>query len=284
MAGATKTPAARAAAALEGALGDPWERVLRRGWEKLGEVVVLQFLDGVSDADRRKAAAAIGQALGARAVVEDAGVRGGPTRTPDARALWGGPTRTVHRENGVQFALDPLRVMFASGNQAERARMAQLDCAGETVVDLFAGIGYLCLPIAVHGGPERVVACEVNPAAHEFLVENVRLNQVGSTVEPLLGDCRAVAPRGVADRVLMGYVHGTEAFIPTALECLTPAGGVLHFHEVYPQETKFADGLRALQRHAGDGWRVEVLGQREVKSFAPGIDHVCTDTRLTPAR
>lgn len=277
------TPADRARGALEGALGVPWERVLRRGWEQLGEVVVLQFLGGVSEPDKRAAAAAVGPALGARAVVEDGGVRPGPTRTPEARALWGGATRTVHRENGVQFALDPLRVMFASGNQAERARMAALDCRGQTVVDLFAGIGYLCLPLAVHARPERVVACEVNPTAHEFLVENVRINGLGRTVEPLLGDCRQVAPRGVADRVLMGYVHGTAAFLPTALDCLKPTGGTVHYHEAYPQETKFEDGRRALEDAAAGRWHVEVAGQREVKSFAPGIDHICMDARLSPA-
>jgi tRNA wybutosine-synthesizing protein 2 len=246
-------------------------------------VVVLQFVDGVAEPERRAAAQALGGVLGARAVVEDRGVAPGPTRTPDAHLLWGTDTRCTHRENGVVFAFDPLRVMFASGNQAERARMAALDCTGQTVVDLFAGIGYLCLPIAVHGRPARVIACEVNPQAHGFLVENVALNRVHSVVEPRLGDCRQVAPHAVADRVLMGFVHGTEAFLPTALSCLKPSGGTIHYHEAYPQETKSDDARRALLRAAGAAWRMEVVGEREVKSFAPGIDHVVVDARFEPA-
>jgi tRNA wybutosine-synthesizing protein 2 len=270
-------------AALAAALAVPWEQVLRRGWERYGDVVVVQFLAGVPDERRLAAAAAVGPALGARTVVEDLGVRPGPTRTPRARHLWGGDTRCLHRENGIVFAFDPLKVMFASGNQAERARMGALDCRGETVVDLFAGIGYFSLPVATRADAARVVACEVNLDAHSFLVENASLNRVQDTVEPLLGDCRDVAPRGAADRVLMGYVHGTEAFLPTALSCLKPAGGIIHYHEAYPQETKFEDARRALAKAAGSTWRLEVVGEREVKSFAPGIDHVCLDARMTPA-
>ncbi|HEX9709347.1 MAG TPA: methyltransferase [Candidatus Thermoplasmatota archaeon] len=279
MAASARTPEA----AVEAALGAPWGSVLRRGWERYGDVVVLQFLGAAPDAARRTAAAAVGKALGARAVVEDFGVRPGPTRAPRTRRLWGGDTRCVHREGGVAFAFDPMKVMFASGNQAERARMGALDCRGETVVDLFAGIGYLSVPLAARARAARVVACEVNPDAHAFLLENVRLNKVEAVVEAVLGDCREVAPRAVADRVLMGFVHGTAAFLPTALGCLKPAGGVVHFHEAYPQETKFADARRALAEAAGDRWSVDIVGAREVKSFAPGIDHIVVDARFTPA-
>lgn len=39
--------------------------------------------------------------------------------------------------------------MFSSGNVSEKLRMAGMKCAGETVVDLFAGIGYYVLPFLV---------------------------------------------------------------------------------------------------------------------------------------
>jgi tRNA wybutosine-synthesizing protein 2 len=191
-------------------------------------------------------------------------------------------TTTVHREHGLSFAFDAARVMFSSGNVAERARLGSLDCRGETVVDLFAGIGYFSIPLAARARASRVYACEVNPDAFEFLQENTRLNRVEETVVPLMGDCRKVAPRAVADRVVCGYIGGTDRFLPTALAALKPAGGIVHFHEAYPQETKFADARLALGRAACGGFKVRVLGQREVKSFAPGIDHVVVDAEFRP--
>ena len=53
--------------------------------------------------------------------------------------------------------------MFSSGNTTERQRMGRLQCAGETVVDLYAGIGYYTLPFLCKAGKtagaDAVVYC-----------------------------------------------------------------------------------------------------------------------------
>ena len=59
--------------------------------------------------------------------------------------------------------------MFSSGNVSEKARIARIDVRGETVLDLYAGIGYWTLPFLVHGRAERVHACEMNPFSIEAL-------------------------------------------------------------------------------------------------------------------
>ena len=64
-----------------------------------------------------------------------------------------------HKENGILFCLDITRCMFSSGNVTEKARMGRLQCTGETVVDLFAGIGYYTLPLLVHAGMPALLLC-----------------------------------------------------------------------------------------------------------------------------
>ncbi len=76
----------------------------------------------------------------------------------------------------------------------------------ETVVDLFAGIGYFTLPMAVYSKPKKMFACEINPIAYQYLCANVVLNHVTNIVEPLLGDNRKIAPKDCADRVILGYL------------------------------------------------------------------------------
>ncbi len=114
--------------------------------------------------------------------------------------------------------------------------MATISHENETVVDLFAGIGYFTLPIAVYSRPKKIVACEINPVAFDYLCANVVLNHVSSIVEPRFGDNREIAPKDCADRVILGYLHDSQDFLPIAFACLKNHIGVLHYHELVPVE------------------------------------------------
>jgi tRNA wybutosine-synthesizing protein 2 len=247
---------------------------LPRRWERLGDVLVFKGLPG-RGAVRDRVAATYAAVLKAKTVVLDVGGIRGPWRTPDVERVWGDGTETVHAENGVRYALDVARVMFASGNMAERRRMAEAVEPGEVVADLFAGIGYFALPMAVHGRPRRVVACEVNPLAFRYLEQNVRLNRAFA-VEPRLGDCRDTAPVAEADRVVMGYLDA-HAYLDVALRALG-AEGVVHYHETCPRALWPERPVRRLERAArAAGRTLSVLGMRVVKSYAPGVSHVVVD-------
>jgi tRNA wybutosine-synthesizing protein 2 len=251
--------------------------LLPNRWERLGRVVVLKLPEGL-DRREREAAGLYARVLRVGAVLREVGGVEGVERRPSVRLVWGEGSVTVHREHGVAYEFDAAAQMFSKGNVEERLRMGRAVHPGETVVDMFAGIGYFTLPMAVLGRPKRVAACEIDPGAHAWLVRNVRRNRVGGVVEPLLGDCREVAPRGAADRVVMGYVGGTAAFLPAAIAALAPGGGVVHFHDKYPVEDVPARPLAAVEEAArGAGRTARLLCWREVKSFAPGIVHAVLD-------
>ena len=64
-------------------------------------------------------------------------------------------TETINKENGCLFKLDLAKVMWSKGNNNERLRIAKLVGDGETVIDMFAGIGYFSIHIAVHSNAKR---------------------------------------------------------------------------------------------------------------------------------
>ena len=247
-----------------------------RRYERVGDILLLKMRD-MDLAARRQIAESFGEVLHARTVAVDHGVRG-PWRQPDVEVAWGDGTETVHLEDGVRFKLDVARVMFSSGNLEERMRMGRIVRPGETVVDLFAGIGQFALPIAVHARPARVVACEVNPVAHAYLEENVRLNRAWS-VEPRLGDCRQTAPEGVAGRVIVGYLQA-EPYLDVAMRAAKDAC-VLHYHENVPVEDPDRPARRVAGAAAKAGVRANVLAVHRIKSYAPRVRHIVLDVRLT---
>jgi tRNA wybutosine-synthesizing protein 2 len=171
--------------------------------------------------------------------------------------------------------------MFSSGNMDERIRMSKIDIKDETVVDLFAGIGYFSLPMAVYGSPKQIFAVEKNPDAFYYLTQNISLNHVTDKMIAIKGDNRLKSPKNVADRVLLGYFGKTHEFIPTAIESLKGNTGVIHFHDKIPDTNMPEYKINEIQKivEVYDK-KAELLEYNRVKSYAPGIGHYVLDIKL----
>lgn len=245
-------------------------------WQVLGRVIIIRIPGRIEY--RKKE---IGEALlklhpQCKTVLSDRGVKG-QYREPDTEVIAGtGATEAIHIENKCRFKLDTAKIMFSPGNHAERRRMAKLG-RGEVVVDMFAGIGHFSIPMAVHAKPKKIIAIELNPGAYHYLKQNIVLNRVEHIIEPLHGDCSKIVPRDVADRVIMGYVLTTHNYLKPAIEALK-SGGTLHYHETVPEELmetrpkeRIENAARALGRE------VELIEQRKIKKYSPGVWHVVVD-------
>jgi len=201
------------------------------------------------------------------------------------------------RENGITYHLDVTRTMFSAGNVSEKARMAAVAAGGETVVDLFAGIGYYTLPLLLHAGAAFVHACDWNADALTCLQLNLAANGVSPArfrVWP--GDNRVTVAgplRGVAHRVLLGLLPSSEAVWPLATTLLRPTGGTLHVHanvsdaDLPAWRTALPARLRAAADAVGAPiaaapYAVTLLHLQRVKSYAPHVWHVVADVALAP--
>jgi tRNA wybutosine-synthesizing protein 2 len=244
-------------------------------WEQHGDVLVLRLPDALLP-HAAEVGRAFAEAMGLRTVLHDPAGVAGELREMRAVPIFGDDPVAEHVEDGVRFRFDASRIMFSSGNLPERMRAARLPVAGETVADMFAGIGYFTLPLAVHGRPARVVAMEKSPLSFRYLQENARANGVERIVEPWLGDNRDYPEDGFADRVLMGYFPRTERFLPKALALLKPTGGILHYHNTAHAE-RWREELAAQVLAAAPD--AAILEARVVKTFSPGVVHAVVTAR-----
>ncbi len=248
-------------------------------WEKIGDVLILpEFQDYQKYGDR--VGETFAKVLKVKTVVINKGVYG-EFREPQIEIIYGKDTETIHTENGIRYKLDVSKIMFSSGNVEERIRMSKIAAKDEVVVDLFSGIGYFSLPIAIYGGAKRVYACEKNPVAFHYLLENIRLNSVGNII-PLLGDNRVVAPKKIANRVIMGYIH-TEKFLDLGFKVLKKDGGIIHYHDTFTTEEKAWKPEYLIKKYAEkNGFGAEIIFKRVIKSYAPHIWHIVTDAKIFP--
>ncbi len=167
--------------------------------------------------------------------------------------------------------------MWSKGNNNERIRIAKLVEDNETVIDMFAGIGYFSIPIGVHSNAKQIYSIEINPNSFHYLKENIKLNKI-SNITPLLGDCINITPDYKADRIIMGYVKTTHHYLKVAIDSLNK-GGVIHYHETVPEKLMDIRPINRIKELAGDR-QVEFLKLNKVKKYSPGVFHVVCDVRI----
>ncbi len=251
------------------------------GYQRLGRVLILRLPSELRPY-WTELGAAWRQELGVATVLVRSGPIEGELRTPRVERIAGDGTETEVVEHGIRWRFDAAKIMFAAGNRTERRRAGMLVTPGETVIDLFAGIGYFAIPAAGPGRAGRVLAVDKNPLAIRYLTENAERNGVRDRVVPVLGDNRSVPlPSHEADRIFLGVLPSSLPWIPRAVGLLKP-GGWIHVHSVEEARDASARAVAAAKEAIGEagGTPLGEPGAREVKPYGPGRIHVVVDVRV----
>ncbi len=254
---------------------DRYKKQLPDRYERVGDVLLIKLPNRLYDF-KEEVGRAYADILDMKSVLLQGDIRG-KKRIPEVEFIYGDEGETVHVENGIKFKLDASKLMFSSGNIDERVRVAELDVDGEVIVDMFAGIGYFSLPLAVHGNPDKIYSLEINPVSFRYLEENIKLNGVSETIEAWNGDNREFEKEGGADRIMMGYLHETWKFLPKAVDLLDDEG-IIHYHSL----CKDTDFPAKLEKEIDDNIDKDhdVMGHRKIKSYAPHVFHTVSDIEI----
>ncbi|XP_053129871.1 tRNA wybutosine-synthesizing protein 2 homolog isoform X2 [Hemicordylus capensis] len=211
------------------------ESDLPRSWQRHGDLVLLSeesFRAALWGEMGPKLWELVAGALGAQRLARRGRILSDSFRSPTVTLLLGQDGWVEHVDNGIRYTFDVTRCMLSPGNITEKLRIASLQCSGEVVVDLYAGIGYFTLPFLVHAGAAFVHACEWNPHAVEALQKNVQRNGLQHRCHVHPGDNRKLELRDVADRVNLGLIPTSEEGWPVACQVLRKdIGGILHIHQ-----------------------------------------------------
>lgn len=221
----------------------------------------------------------ISKEFGVDSIYVDLGIGHTVVRKPDIRLIYGPGGEIVHQENGIRYRFDPSLVMFSPGNVNARGAEISFDLSGKTILDMFAGIGYFTLPIALNSPDSKIYACELNPVSVYYLRKNVNSNHLERKIEVLPGDCRVTTTGIKADYIVMGHFQCKE-FLNTALLC-SKDGSLIEMHILARTdeiETKWLE----LQRIASQfGYTLDLISQKKVKSYSVHLWHISALLRVS---
>jgi tRNA (guanine37-N1)-methyltransferase len=196
---------------------------------------------------------------------------------------------TVHKESGCHFLVDVEKCYFSPRLFFERMRIAKIVGNGEVVVNMFAGVGCFSIIIAKHSKARKVYSIDVNPAAFQFMQENIRFNGVFGRVIPLFGDSKDIIQTKlskVADRIIMPLPEKALEYLPYAILALKKTGGWIHYHD-FEHAKRNEDSAEKVRLKVAEKLQnltesFEIPYSRVVRSTGPNWYQVVLDILLTP--
>jgi tRNA wybutosine-synthesizing protein 2 len=256
--------------------------LLPSSYQKIGDIVILNLKGELWKYDKLIGKIVLEKIPNTKSVFRRTGFIETQIRTPKITLVSGvNDTITIHKEHGIIYKLDVKNIMFSKGNLNERKRIVKQTKKGETVVDMFAGIGYFSLGIAKFSEAEKIYAIETNPKSYEYLIENIRLNNVQSKVIPILGDCAVEIPKlgRIADRVIMGLLPSCKEYLKDAMK-VVKLDGAIHYHGIAKkdEEKKLFEEVKAAAEI--EERKVKLIKKTKVKSYAPKVYHWVIDCEI----
>jgi tRNA (guanine37-N1)-methyltransferase len=221
-----------------------------------------------------------------RTVLAKSGAVEGVYRLRDFEVIAGtAKTTTVHKEYGCVFHVDVAKAYFSPRLSSEHSRVAMQVKPGETVVDLFAGVGPFAIQIAKQQENVKVYAVDVNPDAITLMKKNVAVNRVAEQVVPILGDAKQVVRErlsGVADRVIMNLPETAIEFVDVACDALKAGGGIMHYYEFTKEsEPLETAGVRLTEAVSRSNRQVnKILLAKTIREVAPYTWQVVVDAEI----
>jgi len=194
---------------------------------------------------------------------------------------------TAYKESGCTFKIDLGRVYFSPRLSFERERISRQVRKGEKVLALFAGAGFYPIIIAKRQPKCEIVAIELNPIATKYMRENILANKAQSQICALEGDVGMILKGRKyarwATRIIMPLPHSAYEFLDAALHAAAK-NALIHFYYI-PHgdgEDALLGARKRIARACKINWRkFRVVSSRIVKTYAPHVDEVVVDFKLT---
>lgn len=260
---------------------DPAELgMLYSAFDQIGGIVIVRIPDRLRHRRRLIGRTLLERVSPARSVFAQSSPVGGEHRTRGLELLAGeDSTLAEHKENGCRILVDVEKAFFSPRLSTERMRVASACSDGQTVVNMFGGVGAFSLAIAMRRKC-TVYSIDINPEAARLCGINASRNRLRGRVVSVLGDAAAEAPGRGASRTLMVLPERSAEFLPAALEA-TESGGVIHYY-AHTHSYKRAGAARAAEEGlaAACPSGLRVLRSASVRAVGPGYHQTVVDARV----
>ena len=208
----------------------------------------------------------------------------GDFRTRNLEILAGeDKTETEYKEFGCRFAVDVANAFFSPRLSTERERIANLIQDGETMVNMFAGVGMFSI-MAAKKKKCTVYSIDINPIASKLCEKNIEQNKLAGKVISINGETSKIIDEELqdkADRTLMLLPERSDEFLDSAIKT-TKNGGIIHYYSHIHADKK-SDAGKLSEKHYLDVTPVKskILASKIVRPVGPRYYQTVVDVKIS---
>jgi|TARA_B100001964_G_scaffold245211_1_gene330733 tRNA (guanine37-N1)-methyltransferase len=242
--------------------------IFGHSYDVIGNIAIIRVPSVLASYENKIADSLLKAHRNIKKVYKKAGSVKGKSRTRELVHLGGGKgTITQHNEYGCRYMLDVSKVYFSPRLAYERNRILEIVRDGEVIIDFFSGVGPFSIILAKNRDVQ-IYSMDANPLAYKYLKKNIILNNVVNKVIPVFGNCLDVAPKGIANRVIMNLPKSSDEYLSLAFDVIKK--GVIHFYSISYKDDLYDSKIIFIKNIAKNKKRkINILNKRVVRSYSP---------------
>jgi tRNA (guanine37-N1)-methyltransferase len=269
---------------LESILTSQESEELISAFDQIGDIIIVRIPDSLLAKKKLIGETLLKNVKIVKSVFYQASPVEGDFRTRNLEVLAGEDrTETEYKEFGCRFTVDVANAFFSPRLSNERERIANLIQDGETMVNMFAGIGMFSI-MAAKKKRCTVYSIDINPIASKLCEKNIELNKLAGKVVSINGDTSKIIEEQLqdkGDRTLMLLPEKSDEFLESAIKT-TKDGGIIHYYSHIHADKK-SDAGKLSEKHYLEVAPVksEILTSKIVRPVGPRYYQTVVDVKIS---
>jgi len=270
--------------ALEGVLSEKESDELISAFDQIGDIIIVRIPDSLLAKKKVIGKTLLENVKTANSVFCQSSPVEGDFRTRDLEIIAGqDKTETEYKEFGCRFVVDVQKAFFSPRLSNERNRIAEQILDGQTVINMFGGIGMFSI-IAAKNKKCSVYNIDINPDAVELCEKNIKLNKLSGKIFSLQGDAAQIIKEKLenkGDRVLMLLPERSDEFLDSAIRA-AKSNGIIHYYSHIHADKK-SEAAKLSEKHFMEISPVDskVLNSKIVRAVGPRYYQTVVDVKIS---
>ena len=270
--------------AMIGILTEAEAEELYGAFDQIGNIIILRVPDSLLPKRKIIGEVLLDKVKTAKSVYYQSSPVEGDYRIRKLELLAGDDkTETEYKEHGCRFRVDVEKTFFSPRLSTERERIAELIKEGETIINMFGGVGMFSI-VAAKKKKCHVYNIDINPDAARLCAENILLNKLKGTVESIQGDAVKVIEEKLldtGDRILMLLPERSDEFLDSAIRAAKKNAIIHYYCHIHAEKKGMVSSLAPQHFLSVVKVKSEILGAKIVRPVGPRFYQAVVDASIS---